>query len=173
MRDRLRSGPGFARQRAEARATPPYRRKPLFEALEQRLLLSADPLAVVLPPPDPNSQAEAQPFSYTMADGANNVALQLQPGGAASTLQLIDRATAQVLAEQALAQTSEVIVMGSILDDRFEIDASVLDAGVAIRFEGGDGNDTVYGPAVDSTWNVTGAGSGEVAGVQFSGVENL
>src|SRR5687767_2601611 len=37
------------RHRAQPRLSPPFRRKILFEALEPRLLLSGDPLSVVLP----------------------------------------------------------------------------------------------------------------------------
>ena len=37
----------------------------------------------------------------------------------------------------------------------------------------GSGEDTLIGPAGDTTWNVSGPGSGEVAGIAFRGLENL
>ena len=41
------------------------------------------------------------------------------------------------------------------------------------RVIGGDDTDTLIGPDAATTWNVTGDGSGEVAGVAYSGIENL
>ena len=38
---------------------------------------------------------------------------------------------------------------------------------------GGAGVDTLHGPAADTVWHVTGAGSGAVGGATFSGFENL
>jgi len=38
---------------------------------------------------------------------------------------------------------------------------------------GGFWNDTLIGPDADATWNITGPGSGSVAGVSFTGIENL
>ena len=51
--------------------------------------------------------------------------------------------------------------------------ALVITGGVI--FDGGAGNDTLHGPATDSTWHVTGAGEGDIDGdrVGFTGVENL
>jgi len=63
--------------------------------------------------------------------------------------------------------------MGSWLDDRFEIDASLLDAGIPISFDGGAGSDTLFGPATDTTWTITGEGAGAVGDAQFAGVEYL
>jgi hypothetical protein len=45
-----------------------------------------------------------------------------------------------------------------------------------IVFEGGTGTNTLVGPGVDTTWHVTSAGAGDVAGpsfVGFTGIENL
>ena len=44
---------------------------------------------------------------------------------------------------------------------------------VPVTFAGGAGVDTIFGPAADTRWNITGAGSGTVAGLTFSGVEWL
>ena len=38
---------------------------------------------------------------------------------------------------------------------------------------GAGSNDTLIGPDADSTWNITGANSGDVGGVNFAGFENL
>ena len=48
-----------------------------------------------------------------------------------------------------------------------------LPQGLAVTFDGGAGSDTIHGPAPDTTWNVTGLGTGNVAGVSFTAVENL
>ena len=44
---------------------------------------------------------------------------------------------------------------------------------IAIVFDGGGGSDAVAGSTAHSTWNVTGAGLGSVAGVSFSNIEHL
>ena len=84
-------------------------RRPLFETLEPRLLLSADPLSVVVD-----------------QDAAAELTLQLGDASGTPILQLIDR-DAAVLAEQALAATSEVSITGSELADVLHIDGSLLD----------------------------------------------
>jgi hypothetical protein len=105
-----------------------------------------------------------------MASDANELTLRLD--AAAQTLQLVDDLTAVVVAEQALAQTSRVEVVGSEADDRLTLDATVP-ASLAVFFEGDTGSDTIVGPNADRTWNVTGEGSGSLAGLTFSGIENL
>lgn len=45
--------------------------------------------------------------------------------------------------------------------------------GGALRFDGGPAKGTLYGPSIDSTWTVTGAGSGVVGPVTFSNVSSL
>src|SRR5205814_2021544 len=40
-------------------------------------------------------------------------------------------------------------------------------------WQGGAGTDTLTGPSVDTTWNLTGPNSGTVAGIAFAGMENL
>ena len=49
---------------------------------------------------------------------------------------------------------------------------SLAFTGVTKLAAGGPG-DTLFGPAADSTWTVTGAGSGTVGGLSFSGFEQL
>ena len=74
---------------------------------------------------------------------------------------------------KALSSVSSLSVSGGSGDDSFTIDSTLASAGIAISFDGGAGNDTLNGPSTDSTWNVTGAGAGDVGGVAFSGFEHL
>ena len=74
---------------------------------------------------------------------------------------------------KALSSVSSLSVSGGSGDDSFTIDSTLASAGIAIAFDGGAGNDTLHGPSTDATWNVTGAGAGNVGGVAFSGFENL
>jgi hypothetical protein len=48
-----------------------------------------------------------------------------------------------------------------------------LEPGFTIYIDGETGDDTLIGPAADSTWHITGQDSGNVGDVNFSGVENL
>jgi len=43
----------------------------------------------------------------------------------------------------------------------------------SVLLDGGAGTDTLIGPAVDSTWTLTGDGAGTLHGVTFAGFENL
>ncbi|NIQ03521.1 MAG: LEPR-XLL domain-containing protein, partial [Nitrospinaceae bacterium] len=58
---------------------------------------------------------------------------------------------------------------GGDADDFFLEDAGSLDGGLS----GGAGDDTLYGPSPDTTWNVTGTNAGNVAGVSFTDTESL
>ncbi|MDA8435110.1 MAG: hypothetical protein M0Z98_03915, partial [Actinomycetales bacterium] len=70
-----------------------------------------------------------------------------------------------------LVGLASIGIAGGALDDVLAL-AGVLP--VPARFDGGAGDDTLYGPPVaDLTWTVTGPGSGYVAGLSFTGVENL
>ena len=72
-----------------------------------------------------------------------------------------------------ITSVTSLSISGSAGPDTLSVDASVADAGIPISFDGADGADSVRGPAVDSTWAVTGAGAGSVGGVAFSGAEDL
>ncbi|MDT8419498.1 MAG: calcium-binding protein, partial [Desulfuromonadales bacterium] len=131
------------------------RRKTIFEPLEPRLLLSAD--------------------LFFAGAAALDLTLQLDYADS-SVLQLIDNTDSSVLIEQALSETSGVTIMGSADSDRLvvDLDAPLLLAnGIDfIDATSGDG-DTLVGPNFDSTWNIDGQDSGDVEGIEFSGIENL
>ena len=74
---------------------------------------------------------------------------------------------------RAAASVRGIWIRGGGHRDRLTIDASFLDAAIAVAFDGGGGSDTLAGPAVDSTWNVTGASSGSLGSVSFADVEQL
>ena len=65
-----------------------------------------------------------------------------------------------------------VSIQGGSGNDTLRIDSS---GGLAISFSGGDGNDTLslVGEAADTTWTVTGAGSGSGTGGLSFRAENL
>ncbi|MDX1431795.1 MAG: LEPR-XLL domain-containing protein, partial [Gammaproteobacteria bacterium] len=93
-------------------------RKLLFESLEPRLLLSADP------------------FTYTAA-AASDLTLRLTDDAGAQTLTLVDTSGA-VLAERSLADTSTVTVVGSPGDDTLTVDfATPFSLPVTFHGEGG------------------------------------
>ena len=65
-----------------------------------------------------------------------------------------------------------IAIVGGDGADSFTLDVSSLGAG-AITFDGGGGTDTIVGPAANTTWNVTGAGTGAVSNISFANVESL
>jgi Calx-beta domain/FG-GAP-like repeat/Bacterial Ig domain/TLD len=143
---------------------PPFRkarRHPLeeamlFEALEPRVLLSAD-------------------LSYSaMADG--DFTLRVAEIDGIQTLQLAEsQSPSVVVAWESLSNIHGARIDAGGFDVNLRIDASVEAAGVAggIVFVGGEGDNTLFGSGNDSTWNITGAGEGTLGDVRFSGVENL
>jgi hypothetical protein len=156
----------YAKQAQRAKLWPlrgrrqlPRRRKVLLEPLEPRLLLAANPL------------------TYAAAAGtAIDLMLHLDQDSSVPTLQLIDNSGSipTVVAQQALADTSQVVIAGSAYADRLIIDASVPTA-VPVAFadtHDGDG-DTLEIRGGDHTWTVTGANTGTAGNVTFAGVENL
>ena len=147
------------RDRRETRGRWPA---PAFEFLEQRLLLSADSMTSAL----------ARPLSVDLHDGLNDVTLRLAEIDGGSVVQIVDQ-TGSIQAERLLDQVTEITVNGTdFVDDILRID---LDSPlpVPVSFDGGEGGSDTLRALADSTWNITGTDSGEVEGVQFSGVENL
>ncbi len=136
-------------------------RKVQFEALEPRLLLSAD-------------------LSYS-ALAAGDLVLKLSDVAGVETLQLVDaHDPGTVVASESLANIDGssgfgVKIEGNGFDLGLALDASVdvsrIQGGVV--FDGGAGRNTLTGPDRASTWKITGQGSGEIDGLRFSGVETL
>jgi len=152
----------------------------LFEGLEPRLLLSADPL-----------------FVAAAANTALDATIQLGTDTAGTVeVQVIDNNNSgAILSRQALVDTTAVVVTGSTLADTFSIDFDATDlillsllnddllfvfnggAGddtltlpsndLHISFNAGDGDDTLVGSTQPSVWNVTTDDSGTVANINL------
>ncbi|HSG90961.1 MAG TPA: LEPR-XLL domain-containing protein, partial [Pseudomonadales bacterium] len=125
------------RLRPAAAAAPDASRRLLFEPLEPRLLLSADPL------------------SYTVADTtqAANLTVRLVESAGTPTLQLYDSSSPDtVLASQALADTSRITITGTAFDDvlSIDLDSGLIGESLVVEFTDG-------GPDVDSVRLVGGA----------------
>lgn len=137
------------------------RARPVFEPLEPRLLLSADPL------------------SYTVAAGtAADLELRLvSDDDGVEMVQLVDRSgdTPEVVVEEERADVSTVEITGAELDDVLRIDDSVVGLAdpLSVTFTGGGGSDTLEGGDADATWTLTGAGAGQVGDVTFSGIDAI
>ncbi|HSC96389.1 MAG TPA: LEPR-XLL domain-containing protein, partial [Burkholderiales bacterium] len=142
--------------RASAPA-PPFRRKLLFEALEPRILLSAD-------------------LSYAAASGAAlDAALRVSDVAGTQILQLVDNGSSAVLGEGALDQDLNVTVHGSELDDALSIDFDHSNFAHQIRlmFDGREGVDRLVGSGLPNVWRLSGAGTGTLDSFEFFNVENL
>ncbi|MEX2645398.1 MAG: choice-of-anchor D domain-containing protein [Gaiellaceae bacterium] len=88
----------------------------------------------------------------------------------AGTVSLVQGGTSDTIS---LDGISLIEILGGALDDRLVIGSSGA-LPVAVHFDGGAGNDTLGGGASDTTWTVTGAGSGSATnGATFANVENL
>ncbi|MDH6098925.1 autotransporter adhesin family protein, partial [Anabaenopsis sp. FSS-46] len=62
-------------------------------------------------------------------------------------------------------------------DDRLYLDSSLIESlnstGAQFNLDGGEDNDTIFGPDLDTIWNITGQNSGNLSNIEFSHVENL
>ncbi len=71
-----------------------------------------------------------------------------------------------------LAGVAKIVVRGSLGND--DITLHLVDPPpIPIAVHGGGGADTLRGPPSDTTWTISGPGSGSVAGVSFAEFENL
>ena len=152
-------------------ATPPqaaraetalHRRKPVLEALESRLLLSADPLGAIVDP-------------------QGLLALQLTDGD--------DTALIQRIGEAAAGGDIVAVTLGAVTqqygDQSFGIVRLLIDAGagddwlrlvgitVTTEIIGGLGTDTFERQQGDATWSITALDTGEVETVTFTSFEHL
>ena len=69
-----------------------------------------------------------------------------------------------------LATITSLTVTGGDGADAFSFDRPV---GIPVTFDGGAGDDTLFGPSDDTTWTVDGPGTGVVDGIHFKNFENL
>ncbi|MBG7606249.1 MAG: hypothetical protein IZT58_16735, partial [Actinobacteria bacterium] len=70
-----------------------------------------------------------------------------------------------------LAGVTQVVIAGGGGNDSLTLGNG--SAPVATAFNGGGGNDSLLGPASNTTWSISGSGSGAAAGASFSGIEYL
>src|SRR5439155_10708973 len=101
------------------------------------------------------------PWVTTLSDTTTN-AVTISASG--SDLQLtVDGVTTS----RPIASVSAVTIAGGALSDSLTIATPVS---VSVTFNGGAGNDTVYGAPADATWMITGAGAGYAGNLSFTGV---
>jgi Ca2+-binding RTX toxin-like protein len=130
-------------------------RKAIFEPIEPRILLSTD-------------------LSYA---GAAAFDLTLRLDDATQTLKLIDNATSAAVAEQALSDTSGVVITGSSDADRLVVDFGTpfaLTNGISFDDATSGDADTLEVTGKPNTWDIDGSDTGTTdSGVSFSGIESI
>ncbi|MGC9327992.1 MAG: LEPR-XLL domain-containing protein, partial [Candidatus Hinthialibacter sp.] len=112
----------FLPRRSNKRYAAPRKKKMLFEALEPRILLSGETLDYTA---DPNTAAD----------------LTLQVSG--GDIQIVDNNDGDIVAHQALSETSAVNITGSLLGDSVTIDSINASASLSINIQGNAGDDSV------------------------------
>ncbi|WP_117236182.1 LEPR-XLL domain-containing protein [Vibrio maerlii] len=162
----LMAGINRAIQRDKWKLSPVKNHLFAIEQLEPRLLLSADPMAVLV-------------------DGQNDVTLQVVEKANEQYIQLINNNdNGAVLGERALtgiADGSIITVTGTDSDDTFTVDQSFLDLGersFIVQFDGAQGTDTIAADSAvtESHWQISGDNSGSMGTngiVEFLNAEAL
>ncbi|HTZ05978.1 MAG TPA: carbohydrate-binding protein, partial [Gaiellaceae bacterium] len=128
------------------------------------------PAGTTPPPPDP----AANPGSGPSPPSA--WAIDLSGTSAAHTISVASSGDDLVVTvdgaatSRPAASVASVSVAGGSGDDAFTVSGGFS---VPVSLDGGAGSDTLNGPAADTTWTISGAGSGSVAGADFAGFEHL
>lgn len=122
---------------------------------------------------DVNGAYAFQPFSYATTSGTITTFVGTS-GADTGALLAGDPVTMMMNGETAftaLAQLLNFDIQLGASDDVFTLGQT----GIPTIFDGGLGNDTLVGTNVAQTWNITGAGSGNIPGAtsSFIGVESL
>src|ERR1700674_5616976 len=136
-------------------SSPPLRRRPLFESLENRLLLSADPLAAL---------AADGVLAVLGTDGADQAIIQ-HVGTSADGGEIVDlnfTGMTQRFGDQTAGVRSVQADLGAG-DDLIQL----VDLYSTANIIGGNGDDSFVGPRGNQTWNITGQNSGTVGNVNF------
>ncbi|MBC5783456.1 LEPR-XLL domain-containing protein, partial [Ramlibacter sp. USB13] len=143
-----------------ARARPPFRRKVLFEMLEQRLLMSGDPLVA----------AQDGILTASLTDGADTLVVT-QVGTSAGGGVIVDLTVGGVTNRWGddSAGLSTIVVRGGEGDDSFRF----VDVTAGVDLLGGGGTDALEWDNGDATWTVNAAGAGLVGTAGFGEIENL
>ncbi len=133
-----------------------------FEALEPRMLLSADPLLAGV------VGSAGLHLNLTEADDS---VLVRQVGTASDGGAIVDMSMAGLTQTYGTADSGiqSISVDGLGGNDSFRF----IDVTVPTQLHGGSGFDTLLGPNGDTQWNVTGQDSGSVEAVSFDGIEQL
>lgn len=118
---------------------------------------------------EPLLQLSGSPLVFN-ATAPGDLTVRVQGVESDALVQVVD-ASGNVVSSRPLASTTEMRVYGSDGDDRLTIGAGGINA-LPISFAGGAGNDTLTGPQVDLTWNLTGVNAGTVGRASFAQVEN-
>ncbi|HET9218472.1 MAG TPA: LEPR-XLL domain-containing protein, partial [Terriglobia bacterium] len=140
-----------------------------LEAIEPRLLLSADPAVTQV----------ANLYEVTFGNTDDTVGVELAStsasanGGVIVDVTYIDNAS--VLTKVTLGNATDGVlgltINGLGGNDKFTVDA----LGVPLTIHGGAGGDTLIGPDADTSWSISGVngGSATASGLTFDGMESL
>lgn len=152
--------------------------KLIFDPLEQRLLMSADPVVVDLSAIQP-----AQQNHDVLVRFLDQVVTTNEQTQHIQRIETVDRNNPNtVLSSQVVAEGSSVRIVGGAGNDRITLDVSSLPDGAAkpqVEVIGAGGNDTlsvIAKPDQAANWRLDGQGGGSIDGaaaVAFSSIENL
>lgn len=146
-----------------AQSIPEQHRRIIFESLESRVLLSADPAAV----------------QFDMSNSHNELLLRIETvvdGNQVSSdrVQLVDIASQALVFDQDATEIASFTIVGTAAEDRLQVDGSIFAAELGVSFQGGAGTDVLQGAdQINLLWEIAGEDRGSVGSVVFNEVEHL
>ena len=109
------------------------------------------------------SPPAGSPWTIVLSDASHIVTLAVDATG------LLNVSVDGVVSSRPLANLASLSITGGAGDDSFTLGSSAL----PVSLDGGGGTNTLFGPAADTQWSITGANSGTVGSVSFANFQNL
>ena len=157
------------RAEAAAPAWQPEASRFTLETLDPLILLSGDPITASVP------------LSYA-ATSALDLTVRVEEVAGVRSVRIVGSDNGEVVSKtKALVDMVgvDIVITGSAQNDTLHLDSSLQGTGLKVRFDAGDGSDSITGPGFDTRWTLSTTGkvqASQVGGAEFliaSGVESV
>ena len=157
------------RAEAAAPAWQPEASRFTLETLDPLILLSGDPITASVP------------LSYA-ATSALDLTVRVEEVAGVRSVRIVGSDNGEVVSKtKALVDMVgvDIVITGSAQNDTLHLDSSLQGAGLKVRFDAGEGSDSITGPGFDTRWTLSTTGkvqASQIGGAEFlsaTGVESI